>query len=209
MTHSQNVTKNVILQSALEVFAQKGFHETKMDDIAQASGVSKGALYLYFRSKKALYEAILQYVYSVLLEKIEYAIDQAGESHTARLAAALHAGLELFEKHKTLSRFVLSVTQVGTPFSDFLFELYEALVQRIMDELKESDVPYDDEDKEVLAWMWVGALHILVYRWLKTGKPDHLTSLHPLIFQTLVSGLEKELPSRKEIRHETLEEQRA
>ena len=52
--------KGRILGAALRVFSEKGYHETSMENIAQALGVSKGALYLYFGSKEELFEAICE-----------------------------------------------------------------------------------------------------------------------------------------------------
>ena len=50
--------KGRILEAANKVFAEKGYHEATMDDIAKRLGVSKGAIYLYFASKEDLFEAI-------------------------------------------------------------------------------------------------------------------------------------------------------
>lgn len=50
-----------IVGASLEVFTKKGYHDTTMDDIGKDWGVSKGALYLYFKSKEELYRAILVY----------------------------------------------------------------------------------------------------------------------------------------------------
>jgi len=47
--------KSRILDAANKVFAEKGYHEATMDDIAKRLGVSKGAIYLYFSSKEDLY----------------------------------------------------------------------------------------------------------------------------------------------------------
>jgi AcrR family transcriptional regulator len=47
-----------IVQTALLVFAEKGYHETTMEDIAERLGVSEGAIYLYFKSKRELFKAI-------------------------------------------------------------------------------------------------------------------------------------------------------
>ncbi len=47
-----------ILDAANKVFAEKGYHEATMDDIAKRLGVSKGAIYLYFASKEDLFEAM-------------------------------------------------------------------------------------------------------------------------------------------------------
>lgn len=52
--------KNQILDAAMSVFSRAGFHEARMDDIAQESGLSKGALYLYYKSKDAIISALLR-----------------------------------------------------------------------------------------------------------------------------------------------------
>src|SRR5438067_289448 len=48
-----------ILEAARKVFAKKGFEQSTVDDIADAAGVAKGTLYLYFRSKREIYLAAL------------------------------------------------------------------------------------------------------------------------------------------------------
>ena len=51
--------KSQILNAAEEVFTEKGFDQARMDDIAGQTGLSKGTLYLYFKSKDDLIIAIL------------------------------------------------------------------------------------------------------------------------------------------------------
>jgi AcrR family transcriptional regulator len=50
-----------IIQAAIEGFGQTGFDRTKMDDIAKRLGMSKGTLYLYFKSKEELFLAICEH----------------------------------------------------------------------------------------------------------------------------------------------------
>ena len=52
-------TKERILQTALELFAHKGYEAVSVSDIAGALGLTKGALYRHFESKRAIFEAIL------------------------------------------------------------------------------------------------------------------------------------------------------
>ena len=47
-----------ILDAALVVFAQKGYGDTRISDIANAVSIAKGTIYLYFESKDALFEAV-------------------------------------------------------------------------------------------------------------------------------------------------------
>ena len=52
--------RNRIIHAAIESFGQTGFDRTKMDDIAKRLGLSKGTLYLYFKSKEDLFLAICE-----------------------------------------------------------------------------------------------------------------------------------------------------
>lgn len=49
-----------VLDAALELFIEKGFSSTRVDDIAKRAGLSKGAVYLYFPSKEALLEGLVR-----------------------------------------------------------------------------------------------------------------------------------------------------
>ena len=48
-----------IVQAAFDVFGERGFAAARLDDIAERAGVSKGALYLYFETKEALFRAVV------------------------------------------------------------------------------------------------------------------------------------------------------
>jgi AcrR family transcriptional regulator len=49
-----------ILSAALEVFVDRGFAATKLEDVAKRAGVTKGTIYLYFDSKEALFKALIR-----------------------------------------------------------------------------------------------------------------------------------------------------
>ncbi|KAF0162718.1 MAG: transcriptional regulator [Rhodocyclaceae bacterium] len=49
-----------LMAAALELFVEKGFVGTRLEDVAARAGVSKGTLYLYFDSKEALFKAVIQ-----------------------------------------------------------------------------------------------------------------------------------------------------
>lgn len=49
-----------LTSAALDLFVEKGFSATRLDDVAARAGVSKGTLYLYFDSKEALFKAVIE-----------------------------------------------------------------------------------------------------------------------------------------------------
>ena len=56
--------KSQILEAAIAVFARLGFQQSRMEDIASQAGLSKGALYLYYKSKDAVIAALLKYFFT-------------------------------------------------------------------------------------------------------------------------------------------------
>jgi AcrR family transcriptional regulator len=63
--------KTQILNAAEEVFTKKGLDEARMDDIAEGTGLSKGTLYLYFKSKEDLVIAILDRIFEGIFKQLE------------------------------------------------------------------------------------------------------------------------------------------
>lgn len=57
-----------ITAAALEAFAEKGYAATRVDDVAKRAGVSKGLLYLYFKTKEELFKAVIR---SFVVPKID------------------------------------------------------------------------------------------------------------------------------------------
>ena len=51
-----------ITEAAFAAFAEKGFTATKVEEVAQRAGVSKGLLYLYFKTKEELFKAVIRNV---------------------------------------------------------------------------------------------------------------------------------------------------
>lgn len=66
-------SREKIIHSAIKLFANKGFHETKVDEIAELSGVAKGTVYLYFKSKEDLLKESINLVFEKSLNN--YIID--------------------------------------------------------------------------------------------------------------------------------------
>ena len=60
-----------ILDAAAAVFARKGFHEARMEDIAREADISKGTLYLYFESKDAIILTMMDRFFAHSMEELQ------------------------------------------------------------------------------------------------------------------------------------------
>jgi AcrR family transcriptional regulator len=69
--------KEQIRRAALAVFAQRGFHGTTVDDIAQEAGIAKGTIYLYYASKEEILIAIFRRYIDAMLDFVDGLLDSA------------------------------------------------------------------------------------------------------------------------------------
>lgn len=64
------------MAAALDLFVERGFHATRLEDVARQAGVSKSALYLYFRNKDALFRAVIREMVVPEIERAERRVQQ-------------------------------------------------------------------------------------------------------------------------------------
>lgn len=78
--------KDLILNTAEDVFSERGFDEARMDDIAERAGLSKGAIYWYFKKKDDIIAALLDRVFRRSINSMR-ALATEDSPVLARLAA--------------------------------------------------------------------------------------------------------------------------
>lgn len=81
-------TTNAVLKAASRLFGQRGFAGTTMDDIAEAAGVAKGAVYHHFKTKELVFEAVFEQVSADLVEEVGRAARAAPDVVAAMVAGA-------------------------------------------------------------------------------------------------------------------------
>ncbi len=99
--------ENDLLNAAEGLFSEKGYFQTSMEDIAQASGYATGTIYLYFKSKKRLYQTLLERKCLDHLEKLKAAAaphDNPGD----RLRALLRETFRYFRNDRSFFRIYLA-----------------------------------------------------------------------------------------------------
>jgi AcrR family transcriptional regulator len=72
------IRRNQILDAATKVFVRQGFQHARMDDIVEESGLSKGTLYWYFKSKEDIINAILRRLFTGDLANLENLVQAEG-----------------------------------------------------------------------------------------------------------------------------------
>ena len=183
-------TRSRILEAAVKVFASKGYHDTKVDDIVSQSQTSKGSFYFYFPSKQDIFLALVDTFADLLESRLRERLS-AEESGTARVDIALHVCLETFGQYRSLAKIALvQATGLGTAFEEKRQAVNQRFIEIVRENLDaavaEGSIPL--LDTEVAACAWVGALNEIVLRWVYSGRPDperSLPALRKLLLQSV------------------------
>ncbi|MGM7682318.1 TetR/AcrR family transcriptional regulator [Cytobacillus sp. Hm23] len=92
--------KIFILETAMKLFAQNGYHNTSMQEIAHESGVAKGSLYNYFSSKEELFLSIFKHFYEHFTKQMSEQINDEIISERDRFIIQIHRQLKEFTKYR-------------------------------------------------------------------------------------------------------------
>ncbi|MCG8594530.1 MAG: TetR family transcriptional regulator C-terminal domain-containing protein [Kiloniellales bacterium] len=199
-TRIQVVNEEKILEAALAVFARYGFKGAAIDQIAAAAGMSKPNLLYYFRSKKALYIAVLRRTLEMWLQPLEAIA--AEDDPEAEIRAYIARKVAFSRTHAVESRlFAMEIIQ-GAPI------LKEILETRLRDLV-------DDKVRVIEAWVAAGKIapvdphHLIFTLWASTqhyadfdaqirallgaGADDFLLTADSALSDLLLKGL---LPRR-------------
>ena len=84
-----------ILATASQLFVQKGYEKTSMQDIARTAGISKGAIYHHFQSKEEIILKVMQHLKELMVEEIARTLQATEQlSGKEQLQALVKANLE-------------------------------------------------------------------------------------------------------------------
>ncbi|MCR4433050.1 MAG: TetR/AcrR family transcriptional regulator [Caldiserica bacterium] len=119
-----NTTKERIIQTAIGVFSEKGFHETRMEEIAERASVAKGTIYLYFRTKKELFSSLFSYTLHLIEERITKA-NRKEPNPRVRLENVPRVLLEILKEKREFFRLIFHNFLLMDPESRKIFEKWK------------------------------------------------------------------------------------
>lgn len=172
-------TKTLILETALEIFRERGFDETTMRAIAERAGVSLGNAYYYFRSKEQLIQAFYYRTHEEHLAACTPVLEKE-KKLKARLKQVMRLKIETLEPYhqfagvlfKTaadpdspLNPFAAASEPVRRASTDLFRQVVEESSTRIPKNLRD-ELPY---------LLWVYHMGIILF-WIHDSSPEHRRS---------------------------------
>jgi AcrR family transcriptional regulator len=190
-TQQREDTRRRILESAAQVFAEKGFYGSVVDDIVKASGTSKGAVYFYFDSKEEIFLSIVEEYAATVAHQIQMAVHRS-RGLVAQVEATVATLIRTFQANRALAKIVLvDWLAAGAEFQGKRIALKAMLVEVLRGYLDRAvqDGRIAAQDTEMAAYVWIGAISEVVVRWLNTGKPTPLEEVLTPLTRLLLSSV--------------------
>lgn len=125
-----------LLEAGAEVFATRGYHAARVDDVVKAAETSHGTFYLYFASKEELFRALAEEAAGALADQARQLGDlRPGPEGEAELRAWLEGFAEAFERHGPVIRAwteaEAETSAIGELGTDLLGTIAAVLAERI------------------------------------------------------------------------------
>jgi AcrR family transcriptional regulator len=181
-----------ILAHARDVFAKRGYHAAKIEDIVAAAGVARGTFYLYFEDKRGIFEEIVDRVLARIgMTILRVDPKDAGRSVADQIKENIRriVGI-LLEDRATTKIFLSDAVGVDPLFDRKLHSFYDEVARLLEEALK------DGQDlgivvsgnTRVLSYLTLGALKELLYQVVLRGWDHPGEQIVEEIFAFLQSG---------------------
>ena len=184
-----------LLDAAVRVFARKGFHASRVGDIAEEAGVAHGLLYHYFKSKDQVLEAVFHENWSVLVARIE-SVEETDESAADQIRHIAAIVLRTWLHLPDVVRVVIQEFGRSPELAERIGELTRPIevLQRVIARGVERGEFRADIDPAFAATVVYGSIDELLTAWvlgrLPSGEDDVATAEQTLLDVTLL-GLRK------------------
>lgn len=155
-----------IIASALELFRNIGYHNTKVSDIVKAAGIAQGTFYLYFKSKEDLFRQVVE----ACMDEIVGALDRTPsgseelDGETVMYRMIRQSLLEYYKNRNVL--YLINRHGADSPeLSEVCKAYYDKLAQLIIRTLKHYCVfpGYTEEQLEIEAYAKIGMVEKAAY----------------------------------------------
>ncbi len=112
------LTKSRLIESAIKIFAKKGFWRTKVSDIVKSAGVAQGTFYLYFKNKEDCLKNILLILHKETINKIEIMVKQ----NNSLLEIVIFFINRVYQFKEITKVFLFEALSSGDEFKNLYFE---------------------------------------------------------------------------------------
>ncbi len=165
--------RQLILDAAVRVFARKGYHTSRVGDIAEEAGVAHGLLYHYFKSKDELLETIFSNTWTLMLEAISgvESLDEPARETLRKVSAiVLRAWRDTPDIVRVLVREVTRSPHLQQEIGET--EQAFAALERVIRKGQQAGEFRADVEPRFASFIFYGALEEILTGWVMGQLPD-------------------------------------
>jgi AcrR family transcriptional regulator len=184
--------KSKILRAAQKVFAQKGFYEATISDVAKEAGISDATIYEYFSSKEDLLFSIPGETARDALRNMKYILAHIMDTPN-KVHAIIYSYLNFYKENPDYAAIAMLILKQNKKFLDTEYysdvrELARLVFEVIKQGIQNGELR-GDIDPFIVRSMILGAIEHLIIRWLLLGKPEDPVSYSKPIADTILKGI--------------------
>ena len=183
-----------ILDAATKVFAQRGFFQSKVSEIAREAGVADGTIYLYFKNKDDLLISIFEVKMQEVISRFRDAIVDVDDA-PSRLRCLIRMHLAEFQAHPDLAAvFQVELRQSSRFMREYKkgeLKQYLDLIGEIVEQGQQEGSFRSDVPMGLTKRLIFGTLDEVVSTWLLAGKRYDLESLAEPMVDLFMRGIWK------------------
>lgn len=170
---AQEEKRRVILDAAVRVFARKGYHGSRVGDIAEEAGIAHGLLYHYFASKEEVLATVFRENWGRLLEAF-HQVEASGEPALEQLRRVAKILLRSWRDDPDLVRVMVREVARSPHLQLQVNEIREGflVIQRIVECGQAEGAFRSDLEPRLVSWIFYGALEELLTGWVLGQLPD-------------------------------------
>jgi TetR/AcrR family transcriptional regulator, fatty acid metabolism regulator protein len=170
---AHRVKRKQILDAAIRVFAEHGYHGARVGDIAEDAGVAHGLLYHYFASKDDVLRTIFVENWGELLRRFR-AVEVSEEPAAEKLQGIAKILLRSWRNDPALVTVMVREVARSQQIQDQVAEVREAfaIVQRVIEQGQVEGTFRRDLDARLAAWIVYGGLEEVLTGWVLGQLPD-------------------------------------
>jgi len=161
--------RTLIADAAVEVFAEKGFHQARVSDIARRAGVADGTIYLYFKNKEDLLLCIFEEKMEVLLAGLVDAL-AAVDDPLEKIRAFARYHFQQVRDNRAVAEVLQVELRLSNKFvKDYRPEQLWAYLGAFGDVLQDGaarGLIRDDVDPFIASWAFFGSLDEIAMQWV-------------------------------------------
>jgi TetR/AcrR family fatty acid metabolism transcriptional regulator len=163
----QEQKRKVILAAAVRVFARRGYHGSRVADIAAEAGVAHGLLYHYFASKEEVLQTVFRENWGELIGRFR-AVEDADEPAPEKLAGIAKILLRTWRNDPALVTVMVREVARSPQLQAQVEEVGEAfaIVQRVIEQGQREGAFRSDVDARLASWILYGGLEEVLTGWV-------------------------------------------